>query len=376
MSELFAGLAAGAQRSALLRQLQGARDGADEAAAPLLRPASATPHARLATLWQLAAGFFEAQADGLLQADAYSKRVGSKLLAQLRAGEAAAPSERLAQDLLFFCAQAAPRENRPVGPRLATVRQGYKLAQAEATDYESARLGRFDPAWVAQARKRVTAAKEVWSAVAGGDAARMAGLSEQFALVADSLARLYPDGGLLGRAMQVAVAHTTALNTEPPADLAMEVATALLYLEASLDDGDFDHPDGTQRVHRLAQRIDAVRQARDPGTLEIWMEELYRRVSDRQTLGSVVQELRSALSEVEKNIDQYFRNPTRREVLIPVPGQLSAMRGVLSVVGLDQASQAVLRMRDDVDALANTEVNPQHAIKTGTFDRLADNLVR
>ena len=91
------------------------------------------------------------------------------------------------------------------------------------------------------------------------------------------------------------------------------------------------------------------------------MEELYRRVSDRQTMGSVVQELRASLSEVEKQIDQYFRNPAQREVLIPVPGQLQAMRGVLSVLDMDQASMAVLRMSDDVDALASTEVDPQHA---------------
>jgi chemosensory pili system protein ChpA (sensor histidine kinase/response regulator) len=50
------------------------------------------------------------------------------------------------------------------------------------------------------------------------------------------------------------------------------------------------------------------------------------------------------------------------------------MRGVLSVLGMDQASQAVLHMRDDVDALAQTEVDPQQAIQAGTFDRLADNL--
>ncbi len=68
------------------------------------------------------------------------------------------------------------------------------------------------------------------------------------------------------------------------------------------------------------------------------MEELYRRVSDRQTMGSVVQELRASLSEVEKQIDQYFRNPANREVLIPVPSQLQAMRGVLSVLGMEHAS--------------------------------------
>ena len=363
MSELFAGLARSRGTSPEASVGMGATPVAQTAA-----------RRRLTTLWQLAAGFFEAQADGLLKPDAYSKRVGSKLLAQLRAGDHAEPSERLAHDLLFFCGQATPQVDRPVGPRLAAVRRAYDLSGAPAVDYDQPRLGRFDPAWVAQARKRVAAAKEVWSAVAGGDLARLGGLSEQFALVSDSLARLYPDGGVLGRSLQVAAAHTAATSAEPPAELAMEVATALLYIDASLDDGDFDHTDGAQRIHRLAQRIDSVRQARDPGTLELWMEELYRRVSDRQTMGSVVQELRASLSEVEKNIDLYFRDPARRELLIPVPAQLSAMRGVLSVLGLDQASQAVLRMRDDVDALANTEVNPQRAIETGTFDRLADNL--
>ena len=374
MSEVFAGLAAGAQAaaSAALSAADPGTTSHPDAAA--VHRVGHPPHSRLATLWQLAAGFFEAQADGLLQPDAYSKRLGSKLLGQLRAGETSEPSERLAHDLLFFCGQATPREGAGIGPRLAEVRHGYALPAGVPVNYEQARLGRFDPAWVAQARKRVAAAKEVWSAVAGGDAARLPGLAEQFALVADSLGRLYPDGAVLGRALQVAAGHTVASGGEPPAELAMEVATALLYLDASLDDGDFDHPDGALRVNRLAQRIDSVRQAKDPGTLELWMEELYRRVSDRQTMGSVVQELRASLSEIEKNIDQYFRNPAQREVLIPVPAQLSSMRGVLSVLGLDQASQAVLRMRDDVDALASTEVNPQHAIQTGTFDRLADNL--
>ena len=144
----------------------------------------------------------------------------------------------------------------------------------------------------------------------------------------------------------------------------MEVATSLLYLDASLEDGDFDHPELGQRVQRLAQRIGDVRQGATPQPLEPWMEELYRRVSDRQTMGSVVQELRASLSEAEKQIDQYFRDPAQREVLIPVPGQLQAMRGVLSVLGMDQASQAVLRMRDDVDALASTEVDPQRAAQS------------
>ena len=331
---------------------------------------------RVATFWQLASAVFEAQAGGLLNADVYSKRLASGMLHQLRQQVRGFKdvSDRQCQDLLFFCSHAsAPTAARPA-PRLTAARQAWHLEDLPTADYETPRLGRFDPAVMALARKRVAAAKDSWSAVAGGELHRMGGLPEQFSLMGESLQRLLPDGEVLARALQSAVTQTVTSNAPPPPALAMEVATGILYLDASLEDAEFDHPELAERVNRLARRIDDVRIGADPQPLDTWMEELYRRVSDRQTMGSVVQELRSSLSEIEKQIDQYFREPARRELLIPVPGQLSAMRGVLSVLGMDQASQACLHMRDDVEALAQTEVDPQLAIRAGTFDRLADNL--
>ena len=330
-----------------------------------------------ATFWQLAAAVFQAQAAGLLVGDVYVKRLASRLLSQLRAAVRGQHelSDRLAQDLLFFCGHAkAPMEGH-AAPRLAAVRQVWQLdGQGAAADYETTRLGRFDPALVALARKRVAAAKDSWSAVAGGELHRMQALPEQFALVGESLQRLLPHGEELSQSLQTAVATTVNSGEPPTPALAMEVATGILYLDATLEDGEFDDPELPARVQHLAGRVEGVRQGAEPRPLDVWMEELYRRVSDRQTMGSVVQELRSSLSEIEKQIDQYFRDPSQRQVLIPVPAQLSAMRGVLSVLGLSQASAAALRMRDDVDALAQTEVDPQRAVQAGTFDRLADNL--
>ena len=112
-------------------------------------------HAR--ATWQLAAAFFEAQSQGLLKADNYSKRVASRLLTQARVFERGdgEVSERLAQDLLFFCAQAAQPPKGIRVPRLATVREQHALTHYEPVDYEVVRLGRFDPALIVQARKRV-----------------------------------------------------------------------------------------------------------------------------------------------------------------------------------------------------------------------------
>ena len=333
-------------------------------------------HPQVATMWKLAAGVFEAQAHGLLGFDVFSKRVASRLLAQFRILERGETevSERLAQDLLFFCAQSAAPSDARATPRLAAVRQAYGLASTAPVDYSLSVLGRFDPAVIAQARKRVTAAKDAWSGVAGGEMHRMTGLSEQFALVGESLKKLFPLGDTFAAELQHAVAQTQQSGREPPAPLAMEVATSLLYVEAALEDADFDHPDQAVRVQRLADRLAAVRAGQPPEPLESWMEDLYRRVSDRQTMGSVVQELRASLSESEKLIDTYFRNPADRQVLIPVPGQLSAMRGVLSVLGMDHACAALLRMRDEVDGLASTEIDPTREAHTNAFDHLASNL--
>ncbi|MBC7482549.1 MAG: Hpt domain-containing protein [Rhizobacter sp.] len=331
---------------------------------------------QVATMWKLASGVFEAQARGLLGFDVFSKRVASRLLSQYRILERgdSEVSERLAQDLLFFCAQSASPGDGRQAPRVAAVRQAFGLAHHVPADYASSVLGRFDPSVIAQARKRVAAAKEAWSAVAGGERHRLPGLAEQFALVGESLKKLFPFGESFAVELQQAVVQTQQSGAAPPASLAMEVATSLLYVEAALDDGDFDHPDQATRVRRLAERLGAVSQGQPPEPLEGWMEDLYRRVSDRQTMGSVVQELRASLSEAEKLIDQFFRKPEDRHVLIPVPNQLSAMRGVLSVLGMDHASAALLRMRDEVDGLASTEVDPQRVAQAGVFERLAGNL--
>jgi chemosensory pili system protein ChpA (sensor histidine kinase/response regulator) len=328
------------------------------------------------TVWRLAAAFFDAQSCGLLDSDVYAKRMASRLLAQLKAnvrsdGEV---SERLASDLLFFCARAkVPGEHQ--APRLRAVRAAWQLGDsATGTDYDTPRLGRFDPAVIAQARKRIAGAKDVWSAVAGGDLRRLSNLGEAFALLGDSISRLLPAGELLTHSLQTASVQTAASGEAPSTGLAMEMATAVLWLDAVIEEAEFDSPGLAERTQQVARRVDLARAGGAVQPLEPWIEELYRRVSDHQTMGSVVQELRASLTEIEKQIDQYFRNPALREVLVPVPAQLSAMRGVLSVLDLEQGSAAVVHMRNAVDALAATEVDPAQATQAGTFDHLADNL--
>jgi chemosensory pili system protein ChpA (sensor histidine kinase/response regulator) len=325
--------------------------------------------------WKIGAGFFEAVASGLLPQDVYVKRAVSRVLQQyssLAKGELGV-SDRLAQDLVFFCSQAAPTKNADA-PALAGVRLAWSLGRFAPVDYQTAQYGRFDPVLLAQARKRIGLAKETWSSLSGGDATKLKGLGDQFHTVTDSLVKLHPPSAPLAQSLGGVIEAVVRSGRAPAPELAMEVATAVLYLEAAFADLDPSDSQLAVRTARLAERLDTARKGGKPEALEPWMEELYRRVSDRQTMGSVVGELRGTLGELEKLLDQFFRNIQDKTPLRDAPTHLSQMRGVLSVLGLDQAAQAVLRMREAVEEIIVTEIDEERARAAGTFDKLGNNL--
>ncbi|WP_428003547.1 Hpt domain-containing protein [Acidovorax sp.] len=325
--------------------------------------------------WKICAAFFEAFAGGLLPADVYVKRVASRVLMQyatLAKGDNTI-ADRLVQDLLFFCSQTTVPAGAEVKfPALMTVRHAFSLDRFKPVDYDTARFGRFDPAVLAQARKRIAAATETWSALAGGDRNKIKPAADQFSLVCDSLRKLSPGSEKLATALTHVMDATTKSGEPPSAALAMEVATSVLYLQAAFEELDAAEDQMAVRAARLSERLEAVGAGAEPEPLEGWMEELYRRVSDNQTMGSVVDELRATLAEAEKSLDLFFRDPKDPTVLAPVPGHMAQMRGVLSVLGLDQASLAVVRMRDTVDRLLINDIPEEE--RQPVFEKLGSSM--
>ena len=324
--------------------------------------------------WAIAAGFFEAMGLGMLPEDVYTKRTASRILQQYASLAKGDPkvSDRLAQDLVFFCSLAASAEGVDA-PALTAVRKAYGLNNPVVVDYETEQFGRFDPALLVLARKRIAAAAETWSGLAGGDTHRLKMAAEQFAAVADSMVKLHPESAPLSRALSGAIDATVRSGAAPLPAVAMEVATTVLYLEAAYEDLDPTNSHMAERGERLSQRLQNVVAGGASEPMEGWMEELYRRVSDRQTMGSVVDELRSSLGEVETSLDQFFRNPTDKSPLREVPSRLSQMRGVFSVLGLDQPSIAALRMRASVEQFLVDEVDPATA-SAGIFEKMGNSL--
>ena len=129
---------------------------ADELAVISLSLAAGQMQRQATVFWLLSAGFFEALGRGLIVKDVYAKRAASRILMQYtslaRGGQVV--SERLAHDLLFFCSQARFDADANT-PALQAVRKAWSLDAQQATSYEQAMFGLYDPAILTEARRRI-----------------------------------------------------------------------------------------------------------------------------------------------------------------------------------------------------------------------------
>ena len=331
---------------------------------------------RLQALWHVAAAFFEALAQRLLQPSLYAKRAASRLLAQLRLSakrdaqpstDATLASDALAHDLLYFCAQAGRTGNQPKTPRLAAVRLAFGLQDCVGIDVETPRLGRVDPAALAQALVRVGRAKQAWSALVGEDPGDTSDTPAVLGEAGASLTALVPRGAALAKTWTDAAEAAESTGTRPAATLAMEVATSLLFVEASWAGAEFDAPEGADRIEHLATRVRAALAGQEPPPAPSWIDELYRRVADRQTLVALVGELRTNLGEVEKLIDQAVRHPNQPDPLGDVSGLLDGLRGAFGMLRIDAARLTVTRIAQDLPSV-------RERTETAALQRLADNV--
>ncbi len=362
--------------SALLKVMQTADTAAAHELCQIsLSLAQSQSNSKAATFWKVCAGFFEAIGQKLIPVDIYTKRSASGIVIHynnLKHGDWVF-SDKFMQNMLFLCAQARVEESEN-SPCLAAIKKTWALDNSDRVNYEISQFGRFDPAILALSKKRIAVAKELWTTLSGGDIQKIRSTSEQFKLVSESLIKLYPSSGSLAQALVNATDSVVVNKLAPSAEFAMEVATAILYLETVFEGWGSSDAEMELRAQKLAQRIENVRSGGQAETVEPWIEELYRRVSDRESMGSVVGELRICLTDIEKAIDQYFRSPTSPQILQAVPVKLSQMRGIFSVLGLGEAASAVVNMRDRIEEFELQAFDFEQARIDGVFDKFGNNL--
>ncbi|RMX02946.1 hybrid sensor histidine kinase/response regulator [Corticibacter populi] len=365
---------------AILRTVQGA--GSVRAEKDLIKLclglAAGTADFRERTFWKVAAGFFEGLALELIPNDVYVKRAATRVLVQyasLIQGDAMVTA-RWMQDLLFFCAQARP-PRAVAAPVLRAVRAAFGLEAFEPLDYEHNPFSLIDPFEKERLLDQLKTVADGWAKITEGDEARLQPMAQQFAALGQALLAQVPETAQLVEELNAVVGALAQHQTLPSAELAMEVATTVLYLQAMLGDMHVRAAHSPERMQELSQRLRKVAETGQAEPIAAWMEDLYSRASDAAAMGNVVGELRLSLSEAENSIDQFFRNPANAEQLKNVPGMLGRIKGVLSVLGLDAAIRALQQIGHDIEAFldhhAQEGAEPLSA-DDPRFERIGSNL--
>ncbi|MDO4706496.1 MAG: Hpt domain-containing protein, partial [Comamonadaceae bacterium] len=327
------------------------------------------------TFWKVAAGFFEGLAQQRIPNDLYVKRAATRVLVQyasLDKGDIHITA-RWMQDLLFFCSQA--RDVTPASsPVLTAVRTAFGLERTPIVDYETNVFNRLREADRKALLEDLKAAAESWGSIVEGHVENAASTAAQLHHTGAVLVRHFPETAPLIQTLKQIIDTLAKKHAKPPTELAMEVATTILYLQAMLEDIRTRTAQLSERMGELNKRLRTVAEHGESLPLPEWMEELYTRVRDSETITSVVGELRASLTEVENHIDRFFRNHADIDALRDAPSILLRVRGVLAVLGMVPATKAITQINLDIQEIIQQHEQGELNETDGRFEKIGNNL--
>lgn len=335
---------------------------AHDMAAAIAPIAGAQDSARARLFWQAMHAFASVVADGQIATDLYIKQLFGQINLQLRRlakGQQDAPETMLRDALFFVAAACAP------GPEAGVLRQALGLDGAVPHDYAERRYGKLDPQALKDAREALARTKSDWDLIAGdgkpdaaiendfNDAlARLAGASDK--LGAPALAQLLRE---LGRAAGDSV------QSGRDDQFGLEMAAAMLFVENSLDQLRQLPDDFSQNAEAVGARLLALAAGETPPDAPQWQGELARQIQQGQTVAVLAGEVKAGLRQIEKLLDDYYDDPSKRQVLEQAGPVLHGLQGAFAILDQEQAVLTVHHVEDAVRTLADSErdVTAQHA---------------
>lgn len=229
-----------------------------------------------------------------------------------------------------------------------------------------------DPDLLAQLDLLLQAVKEYWSQLSVSVQNKPANLQLAFTNFHKIVSHLWPELSALTQALLTCIEELLKNDQPVSSSLALEVATALLFLEDTIADVYSSDPDLKVKTDVMFHRLQQVSKNQEAPNLLPWMEALFRRSGDHQTIGNVAGELKQLVSETERNFELLFQNSRNPDAIDRLTTLLNQMRGVLSVVGLEDAVRAVSHLRRRLDTIEADLINQN--TKTILVQNIASNV--
>lgn len=356
---------------ALLLFLKNAADGSAITSAQAMRDiilrveqAQNTQQGR--SFWWVMRGFAEAVAGGQVPNELYVKQLFARINLQIRRLSEGSSSitERLLRDALFFIAKV--EEPSPV---VQQIRTAYQLDGVVPADYDKKRYGQIDAQALTQAKERLAQAKNLWNRIATGDASVAPVFEKEMGSLAEAGARLNaPALAKLLRELGGIARH--AAHSQPGDSLSLEIATSLLFVENALQQIGHLSEDFAERADAVTARLLSAVSGEQLTQSAPWLDDMSREAQERQTMSALAAEMQSSLRQVEKLLDEYFRDTTQRAGLADIDTILYQISGALAVLEQDDAVLAVQHTQAAVRRFIAAEEEPY----VQEFEQVAQNV--
>lgn len=309
------------------------------------------------SFWYTASGFFDAVASDPADAGTLAVQLFGKIDQQIKLlieGVQKVP-EKLFRDLLLVIGKSKAQTER-----LKRIRELYRLDELLALP-DAGRDTALDDQLktvLRAMRERLQTLKDHWLKFTAGNRPAL----EPFGIDSEALAQeslQQPNKDLL-KLLQVlagASAHLRKSATALTESQGLEVATALLFAESSLENYFRLSTDFAQQVTSVTDRVKgamtgAVLPTLDPSVNPL-MDDITRRAQERMLMFQVGQEVQVNLTTIETALDNYFRDPSRTGELSPLLPLFSQVQGALSILELDEAAGLNQMLRDRVSQFAS-----------------------
>lgn len=299
-------------------------------------------HSPSRTFWFTASGFLDAVALGGNDQRSVAVALFGKIDQQiklLQEGTQKVP-ERLFRDLLLVVGRSSATSDR-----IRQIRSLFSLDDLLARDDQ----GRGDAANEAvkallkQLRDLTAQQKDTWLKFTSGNRAVIDTFVKQAEVLMQGALKLgNNDIAIIFRALGSVGANLRSSNTPASEVVALEVATALLFLENSLENYTRLGPEFTAQARGVAGRVSSALSGAslpvlDPAAAGL-MDDMSRRAQERLLIFQVGQEVQVNLQQIEQVLDGYFRDPLKAGELKPLTALFNQVQGALAILDLNEAA--------------------------------------
>ncbi|MGO4380532.1 Hpt domain-containing protein [Pseudoduganella sp. RAF19] len=327
------------------------------------------PKARV--FWRSMQAFSELVVGGQLESGKYVKQLFGLINLQLRRLSQGAPEQpdAMLREALFFIAGADAGSLPPLARQL---RAAYLLDGMVPHDFEQRRYGKIDPDALTAAREGIARARSTWQRMEQSEVnpdldAEFRDSLNEVAQASDKLG-LEALSGLM-RQLSDTAARVSKGRSEA---LGLEMATALLFAEHGIDQIRHLPDDFNVHADTIGARLKAMEAGGDAPEPAQWQGSLARQMHENDTVVALSMELKAGLRQIEKVLDEYYTDPSKRSELASLDKVVHQLEGALAILDQDDATRAAKHVRSEIQKLAAGLDDPAHEPRH--LDEIAQNV--